>query len=194
MFSACKKDRHDPKPDDPDPISVSGKVLLSGKEYPTVKIGDLTWLAGNYDGNGGVIYNNGEKPEYGRYYTYAEALAIQVPQGWRIPTREDYNKLMASQGIQFSNDRVTNPELIKRLASKTNWKNIPGNNISGFNAQPAGYMFNDSAPLDGDISELWIADGSTFSIQESGSQTGHIIRIYGGSENPVYRFNLRFVR
>ena len=189
--SSCKKDEQS----EPQPIPQAGTVQINGKTYSTVSIGKQVWTTANYDGPGGIAYrSSGEKPEYGRYYTFEEVNAIQLPAGWRIPTMQDYMTLAESQGVVFSDHRATGQEVSKKLVSKTNWRTIPGTNASGFNAYPAGYSFRNNAPLDGDISEFWTIDGNTFSIQESANGKAHNVMFYKNSDSPEYRFNLRLVR
>lgn len=189
--SGCKKSQTS-RNDEPAPLVTS--VPINGTTYPVVTIGSQQWTAENYKGPGGSPYRAGaEKPEYGRYYTFEEAKAVAVPAGWRIPTLQDYKALAESQGVIFTNDRATGQEAIKKLVSKTNWRTIAGTNASGFNAQPAGYSYQNSQPMDGDISEFWLADGNTVSIQESSSGKTHNMMFYA-SNGAGYRFNLRFVR
>lgn len=189
---SCKKDPENQPSPQPDPKPTT--VLISGKEYPTAAIGNQVWTTANYEGPGGIPYKKGsEKPEYGRYYTFEEVRTIPVPAGWRLPTQQDYTILAESQGVVFTNNRATRQETIKKLASTTNWRAIPGSNTSGFNAHPAGYSFQNEEPMDGDISEFWTAEGITFSIQESASGKAHNIVFYGNDE-AGYRFNVRFVK
>lgn len=187
LISCDKKPVNDPAPS-------TSSVRIGGKEYPTVTIANQIWTVANYDGAGGIAYKNGsEKPEYGRYYTFEEAKAIALPEGWRLPTKQDFIKLAESQGVEFTNQRATGQESTKKLASTTNWLTIRGTNSSGFNAHPAGYSFQNSEPIDGDICEFWMADGNTFSLQESGSGKTHTILFYS-TTGTGYRFTLRFVK
>ena len=186
---SCDKD------DDSKPLPVINTVTIGGDQYETVVIGSQTWTTANYKGAGGVPYDNvGTKPAYGKFYTYAEAKAIIVPSGWRLPTLADYIKLGESQGVVFTNFNAFKQDLIKKLASTSDWLNINGNNHSGFNAYPAGYMFGNGPAIGGDISEFWTTDGTTFSIQESADKKNHSIRAYDNSASDQYRFNVRFVR
>src|ERR1700754_605930 len=143
-ISSCKKDGGEGK---------LSSVEIAGTAYHTVVIGNQVWIDVNYSGPGGVPYNGGAaKPEYGKYYSYAEVKGFILPAGWRIPSMEDYIRLGASQGIVFTNYLAVKQPASKKLSSATNWLHIPGNNQSGFNAHPAGYIFGNTAPIDGDIS------------------------------------------
>lgn len=105
----------------------------------------------------------------------------------------DYKQLAQTQGVIFTNERATNQEAIKKLVSTNHWRKIAGTNTSGFNAYPAGYIFQNWPPLDGDICEYWTDTGITVSIQE-GAGLNHNMMFYDSEKNPDYRFNLRFVK
>jgi uncharacterized protein (TIGR02145 family) len=189
MVSSCKEDRQ------PLPDPAPSGVLIGGKNYPTVTIGNQEWTAVNYSGPGGIPYNTPiERPEYGRYYTLAEAKAVVLPPGWRIPTQKDYEELARAQGIVLTNHRATNQEAIKKLASKEHWRKISGTNASGFNAYPAGYCFQDALPQDGNLSEFWTSEGLTLCIMEGANGLYHNMSFYAQGNGEGYRFNLRFVR
>lgn len=190
FVSGCKKKReHEPVPQPTDAI------VINDKEYPTVRIGNQEWTALNYSGPGGISYDaSGNKPEYGKYYLYEEVTALHLPEGWKLPTKQDYLNLAQHQGIIFTGNRATSQEAIKKLASSNNWRSIPGTNASGFNAEPAGYCLRNGAPQDGDIAEFWTKEGNTFSIQEGANGKAHNASFYGDSNSPEYRFNVRFVK
>lgn len=69
-----------------------------GQHYPLVIIGNQTWIGSNlkFDIAGSSCYNNNCK-QYGRYYTYAMAENA-CPEGWRLPTADDWNKLTEELG------------------------------------------------------------------------------------------------
>jgi uncharacterized protein (TIGR02145 family) len=188
LFSACDND------DDKDPSPDNG-VTIGGKNYATVVIGSQTWTSENYDGPGGVSYDaNNSKPEYGKYYSKAELESITLPQGWRIPTQEDYTKLAESQGITLPS-HGTETEKVKSIISTSGWNHVAGTNSSLFNAHPAGYIFGASAPIGGDIAEFWAAGGVTLSIQEAGLNLDRLRVVFLQSDNsPLYKFNVRFVK
>ena len=187
LVSGCKKEPNEPE--------IQSSVEIAGLIYPTVKVGSQEWTASNYQGAGGITYNSpNTKPEYGKYYSWAEVQTISIPVGWRIPTVEDYVKLAEAQGVVFSQNQANRQEQIKKLISKTSWKTVSGNNASGFNAFPGGYALNNAAPEDGDIAEFWTNTGITFSIQEIPTQNALRVSFYNNSNSPEYRFNLRLVR
>ncbi len=188
-FTACKKE--DPKEPVPETFVM---VSINGKEYKTVKIGSQTWTAENYAGDGGIAYGPNAKPEYGKYYTYTEAQAIALPAGWHLPTTDDFKMLGQANGIVFTQG-AQNTEAAKKLISKTGWKNATGTNASGFNMLPANMIFNGQPTPDGDVAEVWVADGTTFSIMEAGTNGSLLnVKFFSNSYLPEYRFPVRFVK
>ena len=120
-----------------------------GKNYKTVKIGNLTWMAENlnydnsatatgsidssfcYDG----IPANCEK--YGRLYQEYAATAV-CPEGWRLPTADDWRDLTNAVKEEFGDNNGS-------LRAVGEWENtifgdnVTATNASGFSALPAGY-------------------------------------------------------
>ncbi len=169
-------------------------VLIDGKEYATLKIGSQIWTTTNYEGQGGVSYDKeNSRPYYGKYYTNAELATIPIPEGWRIPTQEDYAKLAQFYEIEIpSNGNHT--ESIKSLMATTHWEHVIGTNTSGFNAYPAGYAFGSISPIEGEIAEFWTSEGTTLSIQEGADFSTLRILFYQSDNSPDFRFNVRFVK
>ena len=120
-----------------------------GKSYKTVKIGSLTWMAEhlNYDtsavATGSIdssfcydgIPANCEK--YGRLYQEYAATAV-CPEGWRLPTADDWRDLTTTAKSEFGDDNGS-------LRAVGEWENtifgdnVTATNASGFSALPAGY-------------------------------------------------------
>lgn len=120
-----------------------------GKSYKTVKIGGKTWMAENlnfdnsatatgsidssfcYDG----IPANCEK--YGRLYQEYAATAV-CPEGWRLPTADDWRDLTTTAKSEFGDNNGS-------LRAVGEWENtifgdnVTATNASGFSALPAGY-------------------------------------------------------
>ena len=120
-----------------------------GKNYKTVKIGNLIWMAENlnfdnsatatgsidssfcYDG----IPANCEK--YGRLYQEYAATAV-CPEGWRLPTADDWRDLVNTAKSEFGDNNGS-------LRAVGEWENtifgdnVTATNASGFSALPAGY-------------------------------------------------------
>lgn len=178
-----------------DPIAPKPVVAIDGKDYATATIGTQTWTIENYEGAGGVFYNaTHDKPEYGKYYLKSELASIPLPEGWRLPTRQDYEKLAAFYGLTIPT-KMAESEAVKNLVSVSGWNHVAGTNKSGFNAYPGGYIFGEGVPLDGDIAEFWAAEGFSFSIQEAGENLSSLrIGMYDSNNSPDYRFNVRFVK
>ena len=190
VFSAvsCKKSSDET----PEPMP-GNSVVIDGKPYPTIAIANQVWTAANYAGTGGVPYDqNNTHPEYGRYYTFAELQQITIPPGWRLPVRNDFVELVNGQGADLSTP-LENTAALQKITSKNNWIHVPGTNTTGFNAYPAGYIYGNAQPDDGEVAEFWTSERITFSIQESGQLDKLAVRFYGNSEDG-YRFPVRFIK
>ena len=129
-----------------------------GNRYKMVRIGDQIWMAENlaylpqvsssatksktepfyyvYDfDNQNVVgaKNNHYYQEYGALYNW-EAAKISCPEGWHLPTTAEWMTLCKNVD--------SNPKMDAfRLKSLTGWvQNGNGDNSSGFNALPAGFL------------------------------------------------------
>jgi len=102
-------------------------VSIGSVNYNTVVIGTQTWTATNYNGPGAI----------GGFYTIAQATAINLPAGWRLPTQNDFTNLLKSAGATLGNyyDDANPLELM----SITGWSVVNGTNSLGFNAMPLGF-------------------------------------------------------
>ena len=144
------------EPDDPD------KIEIDGDNYYYKAFGSAEWLRHNiavtepqseYAGEGifGGIYSNcrvmGEI--LGRFYTYEEAMHA-CPDGWRLPTEEDWASLAVACGAEDKSYEVGEPFEgvaggLKALASLNGvklWEFWPQSNPTdefGFAALPSGY-------------------------------------------------------
>ena len=120
-----------------------------GKNYKTVKIGSLTWMAENlnYD-NSAVATGSIDSSfcydgipanctKYGRLYQEYAATAV-CPEGWRLPTADDWRDLVNTAKEQHGDNNGS-------LRAVGEWENtifgdnVTATNASGFSALPAGY-------------------------------------------------------
>jgi len=116
----------------------------NGKTYKTIKIGEQTWMAENlnYDVSGSACYEN--KPanctKYGRLYDWETAMKV-CPEGWHIPSNEDWDALMIFVNPSCADDIYNSDceEVGTKLKTKSGWKNNGnGTNDYGFSALPGG--------------------------------------------------------
>ncbi|MDR2962717.1 MAG: lipoprotein [Bacteroidales bacterium] len=143
------------------PQLTYGKAYdVDSNEYKTITIGTQTWFAENLRSeklNDGTpiaevadnaawastqeaayaAYNN-EKPvsAHGLLYNY-KALESEnlCPEGWKVPSDEDWDKLI----IQAGGQEIA----ATTLKSKALWKEGTATNESGFSALPSGFRERD---------------------------------------------------
>ena len=133
---SCSKKSNNPQP------QTFTTVTIDGTDYHIVKIGTQTWTTVNYNGTGGVNYNNvsGNFRGSGKLYTYSEATSIPLPNGWRLPTKTDCNKLILYVGgtLDANGNGTASGSTAGKLADP-NWAWVSASNSSGFYAYPFGY-------------------------------------------------------
>jgi uncharacterized protein (TIGR02145 family) len=110
------------------------KDSRDGKYYKYAYIGNTRWMAENLnygnDSLGKCSWDDDENcSENGRYYTYEESRTV-CPDGWRLPTENDFSELIENVGGS------ANAAVYLR---STEWKgDLPGINAYGFSAKPTG--------------------------------------------------------
>lgn len=166
---------------------------VNGNKYETVQIGTQCWTktnlrsvpAGAIFGMPGVgsesvpyFYVNGavDAATCGYYYNWPAAM-LACPDGWHLPTDEEWTALMVYVSSQSANICGNNADYIaKALASATGWRpfysacaignNAGTNNATGFSALPAGYFCSDGFSNLGQNANFWSAsqknDGSNY--------------------------------
>lgn len=142
-----------------------------GRIYKTVQVGNQVWLAENLNygvpvndcdqQNNGIVektfYENDSTKGaiYGGLYTWNEAMNWQktagnqgiCPDGWHIPTREDWQELVRATGGDSAGQQLK--------ASKTDSVAWDGNNRSGFTAIPAGVAYQNCFGRQGHWAVFW---------------------------------------
>lgn len=128
-----------------DPITLTD--TRDGKTYETVRIGNQVWMARNlnYASEKSFCYDYDQAlcDRYGRLYVWEDALTA-CPEGWRLPTQEDFLKLIKKAGgKQSRRDPASWLNAGKALKSKGGWvyegkSKYNGNNSLGFDALSAG--------------------------------------------------------
>lgn len=168
VFLSCKKDAII---EDNNPFNLGPEIGtmsdIDGNNYNTVKIGEQWWMKENFRS---TKYNDGSpisnintssewvKTTHGAFCNYRYEIsssdtfgllynyyAIEggklCPEGWRIPTNEDYRILLnyIDSTLQFFNECDV-------LRSYSGWDtgnldfNANGTDLVGFKALPAGYL------------------------------------------------------
>jgi len=122
-----------------------------GKKYKTVEIGTQTWMAKNFDYTTDYsrCYNDSDQncEIYGRLYNWNEAKKI-CPWGWRLPSNEDWQTLMAHIGGLGTAGK-------KLKANSGLWQTNTGTDDYEFHALPAGNCNSNSFENMGVSSNWW---------------------------------------
>ena len=137
--------------DNPDFAYGSMTDPRDGIVYKTTTIGGQVWMAENLnyfdiEGAPSSIKNDWcywDKPENcesaGRLYTWKVAKRV-CPEGWRLPTNEDWTALLTAVGADTLNPIAWKGANV--LKSKSGWENGGnGTDDFGFTALPAGRKF-----------------------------------------------------
>jgi uncharacterized protein (TIGR02145 family) len=143
IVASCSKSSDSPE-------QAKNEITVNGTVYGTTLIGNQTWTTVNYNGSGGVNYNDGANdPRLGKLYSYPEVKAItNLPTGWKLPTEADVKTLMAFVGTKLDGAKLyTDATASQKLMATTGWTNalLIGNNSTGLNLTPTGDLFASSA-------------------------------------------------
>jgi uncharacterized protein (TIGR02145 family) len=139
---------------------------LSYEYYGTVLIGDLWWFSRSltvqdqsesvsvYDEQ---YYNNnpdGPFRDYGCLYAYRK-LPILCPQGWRVPSREDWEKLFANYPADELYDALM-PGGISDFGATLGGRRSGASHRVDEGIDQTGYFWSTGVPLDPSGSSSWI--------------------------------------
>lgn len=127
-----------------------------GNVYRTVKIADQTWMADNLKfetADGMSLCNCSDTTSCdsrGRLYPWKSAQTA-CPAGWHLPSQEEVGKLTA-YADQVKRDMGFGLAISDLLKDTTGWRHLPGYNVLGFSALPAGfaYLSLEGKPMDED--------------------------------------------
>ena len=151
-------------------------ITVDGNDYYYVRIGNLEWFRNNLaSGNGGAAYANVEvmSDVLGRFYCYEDALTA-CPDGWRLPTEEDWIALGKELGAEAAKYESI-PGIASKLMvdvyfnGKQMWEYWPEvgvkNNSSRMSVIPAGYANLGVRDADGtyrDVESTGVYEYATF--------------------------------
>lgn len=103
------------------------KITVDGIDYYYERIGELDWFRNNLASvSGGLAYQNEEVASdvLGRFYSYDEAVAA-CPEGWRLPTEEDWMSLAESLGEQVTEKYEIFDDVVADLMADAYINDIP---------------------------------------------------------------------
>lgn len=153
-----------------------------GKYYWTVEIGTQVWMAENLafkasEGCWAYNNNNSNVKEYGYLYSWKTAKTV-CPNGWRLPTKEDYEKLLNNVGNDF-------------VERNTSLK-IGGN--SGFSAIPSGEHFYNKFYGLGSNASFWTLTGSGAAAWYLNMNSGFKYASVGSGGSAEFGFSIRCIK
>ncbi|GBU23375.1 hypothetical protein R80B4_03292 [Fibrobacteres bacterium R8-0-B4] len=156
-------------------LAQTGKFTdkRDGKVYKTVKMpGGKTWMAENLNVKTGTswCYGNQESncKKYGRLYAWSTALKMACPDGWRLPSSEEWIDMAKA---------AADEEPGKALKSKSGWyEDGGGTDKFGFSALPGGKR---NADGEFDDAELY---GNWWAVIDDGSKGPYGIYMYYSDE------------
>jgi uncharacterized protein (TIGR02145 family) len=127
-----------------------------GKRYPTIRIGDKTWLAKNLDfAIRGSSWCYGDRAESclrdGRLYTFTAAKTA-CPAGWRLGTDADWKSLEVGLGM-----RAAELDLEGYSTPRGTNEGTKAKSANGFAAKMAGFRTGSSYEARDDRTYFWTA-------------------------------------
>lgn len=157
-------------------------VTIGGRVYPTIKIGNLIWMAENLDYRINEIplstsqsnsdttpkcyYYNNDESTYGYngykcgllYNGYAVLYMAEhanelFPPGWRVATYDDYGTIAALGDIRTLGTHLKATQ--GSIASNFPQNDWNGDNLLGFNGIPAGVITESEYSNFGNLARLW---------------------------------------
>lgn len=165
-------------------------VKIGAQYYPTITIGNKEWMAVNYAGPSPLA--EGSVSGYtvledGRYYSWRDAVAVAasaaVPEGWRLPTKQDFIDLLSSQGVTINdlgytatvefNDGTQGAKNLYKLLANSRWPGRLDNggsasvNATGFAAIPADFKNTLGGGMNGYGANCYLWTGTSYAENDS---------------------------
>lgn len=106
--------------------AADSKVTVDKVDYYYTRIGNLDWFRNNLAvKSSGVPYLNEEimSDIYGRYYNYNEAMTA-CPEGWRLPTEEDWMSLAEAVGSPAAEKYSTFENVASKLYADVSFNGV----------------------------------------------------------------------
>jgi len=194
-----------------------------GKEYSALKIGSLDWMVENlaylpyvddpaevssvkklyyvYSYEGGDV-NEAKGTEYfGKYgvlYNWRAAINA-CPEGWRLPTDDDWKSLEMYLGMDESELEMENwrsfGDIGIKLKDSIGWLSGYGDNSSWFNAKPGGYNGYDGGSFgEGSAASFWASVKCSDQFAWCRSLSANEIGIFRSCAYTRYGYSVRCVR
>jgi uncharacterized protein (TIGR02145 family) len=140
-------------------ISSDKLYIKPSFDYESVTIGNQIWMLDNWDNNytGSKVYNDDENNRaiYGGLYTWAMVTASDfAPDGWRLPTNQDFLDLMSFLG-GAPNSCISCAVALKEEGT-VHWTTDNGLDTTGFTALGSGLRTDAGAYISlKDIARYW---------------------------------------
>ena len=156
-------------------FSDTGYILdpRDSKQYEWVKIGNQTWLSENLAY--GLVYPDSMGQIYGSYYHIEKVTPGLCPDGWHVPTIEDWSELVDFVG----GEEVAGGILKEAGTAHWNSPNTGATNSANFSALPAGHIYTKF-----EVRHDYLHERATFWTAERSS-----VAIYSDSEIVWYGGN-----
>jgi uncharacterized protein (TIGR02145 family) len=156
-----------------------------GQKYKIVKIKNQVWMAENlnYNAENSECYYKNNCVGYGRYYR-PDSKELVCPEGWRLPTRDDFEELFDAVGGYGYAGRA--------LKSSNGWfNNGNGTDAFGFNAQPlpelnVNYRYNGGGIEEAFNAIFWCV-GNCFMFLDYRYRSAHFEWLGTGLSKPSIR-------
>ena len=147
-------------------------VTINERQYTAVCLYGKLWLTENYVDEEKATVTD---PEYGSYFTKAQ-MDRCVPEGWRLPTADDFQELIDKEPNHFEKYYATN-----WYTSETDSRYVACTNELKLNLQPGGYYRVAWGDID---SKTYIAYYGT-STKEKLSESSGLQRVYYRLDNCI---------